>query len=137
MTGGAEAARSVVIDREYPHAPDRIWRALTMPHLVAEWLMAGNVAATPGHRFAFTADWGRVDCEVREVEPGRRLVWSWDAGALRSTVTWTLEPTATGTRLRLEQTGFAEEAPRYYHGARAGWPRFLDALETLLDGDIT
>src|SRR3546814_1023745 len=94
--------------------------------------MAGDVAPRLGHRFAFGADWGHVDCEVVEVEPERRLAYSWDGKGLESTVTWTLTPTGTGTHLRMEQTGFRPDQKRAYHGARAGWPRFLTDLDELL-----
>lgn len=132
MNETATEARSVVVEREFAHPPAKIWRALTQPHLVAEWLMAGDVAPMPGHRFRFGADWGHVDCEVVEVEPERTLAYSWDGMGLESTVTWTLTPTAAGTHLRMEQTGFQPDQKLAYHGAKAGWPRFLTALDDLL-----
>src|SRR3546814_8765103 len=92
--------------------------------------MAGDVAPRLGHRFAFGADWGHVDCEVVEVEPERRLAYSWDGKGLESTVTWTLTPTGTGTHLRMEQTGFRPDQKRAYHGARAGGPRFQTDLRS-------
>ena len=130
--------RSVVVERELAHAPEKIWRALTQPHLIEEWLMRGDFRPVVGHRFDFRADWGSVDCEVLELEPNRTLSYSWDAlrdgldVGLKSVVTWTLTPTPGGTRLRMEQTGFAVDQPHYYHGAKAGWPRFLAALEQVL-----
>lgn len=132
MTEAAAETRTVIVEREFAHPPEKIWRALTRPELVAEWLMAGDVAPTLGHRFAFGADWGHVDCEVVEVEPERTLAYSWDGKGLESVVTWTLTPTATGTLLRMEQTGFKPDQKLAYHGAKAGWPRFLTALDALL-----
>ena len=124
---------SVVVYREMRFPAERIWRALTESHLIGEWLMTTTFEPVAGHRFDMRADWGRVDCEVRSIEPLRRLSYSWDAGELRSVVTWTLTSTDTGTRVRMEQVGFSAYQPRYYGGARAGWPRFLDALEQVLD----
>lgn len=132
MTDAAAATRTIVVEREFAHPPEKVWRALTRPELVAEWLMAGDVAPTLGHRFAFGADWGHVDCEVVEVEPERTLAYSWDGKGLESIVTWTLTPTAAGTHLRMEQTGFQPDQKLAYHGAKAGWPRFLGALDDLL-----
>lgn len=132
MSEAAAEMRTVIVEREFSHPPAKLWRALTQPHLVAEWLMAGEVAATPGHRFRFGAEWGTVDCEVVEVEPERMLSYTWAGKGLESVVTWTLTPTATGTHLRMEQRGFRPEQQLAYHGARAGWPRFLSRLETLL-----
>lgn len=122
----------VVVEREMPFPPGRIWRALTQPHLIEAWLMRCDFQPVVGHAFALRADWGDVDCEVRTVEPDRTLSYTWNAGELRSTVTWTLTETAGGTRLRMEQTGFRRDQPRFWGGARAGWPRHLDRLEQVL-----
>jgi uncharacterized protein YndB with AHSA1/START domain len=132
MTGTQAASRAVAVERELPHPPEKVWRALTEPALIADWLMPAEFRPVVGHRFAFAADWGRVACTVLEAEPPRRLAYSWAAEALDTVVTWTLEPTATGTRLRMEQAGFRAEHPRYFQGARAGWPRFLDRLAEVL-----
>jgi uncharacterized protein YndB with AHSA1/START domain len=132
MTGAATGTRSVVVEREVPHPPEKIWRALTQPHLIEEWLMKGDFKPVVGHRFDLGAEWGAVGCEVLEVEPHRTLSYTWGDHDLESVVTWTLTPAGTGTRLRMEQTGFRPDQPRYYHGAKGGWPRFLAALEQLL-----
>lgn len=124
--------RTLVIERDFAHAPEKIWRALTQPHLLADWLMQTDFAPDVGRRFRFEADWGAVDCEVRVVEPSRVLSYSWDAMGLESVVTWTLTPQGKGTRLRLEQEGFRPDQGQAYGGARLGWPRFLDRLETVL-----
>ena len=132
MTETAAETRSIVVEREIAHPPERIWRALTQPHLIGEWLMKNDFEPVIGHRFALRADWGAVLCEVLEVESNRTLSYSWGDEELKTVVTWTLTPTGTGTRLRMEQAGFRLNQPRYYHGAKAGWPRFLAALEQLL-----
>src|SRR3954468_23592779 len=96
---------TVVVEREIAHPPEKIWRALTQPHLIAEWLMRNDFAPTVGHSFKLTGDWGSVDCQVQVVEPDRTLSYSWDAMGLESTVTWTLTATDGGTHLRMEQAG--------------------------------
>ena len=123
---------SVVVERDLPYPPEKIWRALTQPHLIQEWLMKGNFQPEMGHRFSLRADWGSVNCEVRAIEPGKALSYTWDTKDLRCIVTWTLFPSETGTRLRMEQTGFKPEQQPYYRGAHAGWPKFLDAMERVL-----
>ena len=125
-------SRTVLIERLFPYPPEKIWRALTQPHLLSEWLMKTDFAAQIGHRSSFGAEWGSVDCQVLEVEPHRSLSYTWGDDNLKSVVTWTLTPSKAGTHLRLEQTGFQADQPRYFHGARAGWPRFLGRLEQLL-----
>lgn len=132
MTGQSVETQSVVVERDLAHPPEKVWRALTQPHLIAEWLMKGDFAPVVGRRIDFSAEWGSVGGEVLDVEPGRMLSYSWGDHDLQSVVTWTLTATATGTRLRMEQTGFRADQPRYYHGAKAGWPRFIGNLEALL-----
>ncbi|MDX5329847.1 MAG: SRPBCC domain-containing protein [Caulobacteraceae bacterium] len=124
--------KTVVIEREFAYPPERIWRALTQPHLMAEWLMRTDFQPRLGHAFGFTAEWGAVSCKVLAIEPERRLAYSWGDGVLDTVVTWTLTPTKTGAHLRMEQTGFRRDQPRYLMGATAGWPRFFDNLEQVL-----
>ena len=123
---------SVVVEREIAFPPEKIWRALTLPHLIEEWLMKSDFKPVVGHDFKFRADWGAVDCQVRELEPNRTLSYSWGAHGLSSVVTWTLTPTSTGTHLRLEQSGFRTDQKQAFHGARFGWQKFLESLERSL-----
>jgi uncharacterized protein YndB with AHSA1/START domain len=131
--------RTVVVERELPHPPEKLWRALTQPHLIAEWLMQNDFAPAAGHRFTLKGEWGGVlDCEVLTVEPNRTLAYTWNhahsdpAFALNSTVTFTLTPTATGTHLRMEQSGFNPTQKQAFGGATLGWRKFLDNLAALL-----
>jgi uncharacterized protein YndB with AHSA1/START domain len=132
MNNTATETRFVVVEREMPFPPEKIWRALTQPHLIEEWLMKSDFKPVVGHRFNFRADWGAVDCQVLAVEPNETLSYTWGDHNLKSVVTWTLTPTRTGTHLRMEQTGFRPDQPRYYQGAKQGWPRFFANLEQVL-----
>jgi uncharacterized protein YndB with AHSA1/START domain len=132
MTTTDTEIRSVVLERDVPHPPEKIWRALTQPHLLAEWLMKNDFAPTVGHQFQFSGDWGAADCKVLEVEPNRSLAYTWGAFGLESTVTWTLSPSAAGTHLRLEQAGFRKDQEQAYRGAFAGWNGFLAGLDKVL-----
>ena len=134
MTDSATETRSVVVEREIPYPPEKIWRALTQPHLIAEWLMKNDFEPVVGRGFSLEAGWGAVDCQVLSVETHRKLSYSWAGRGLGSVVTWTLTPTEAGTRLRMEQTGFRPDQPQAYGGARAGWPRFFEKLEQVLGG---
>lgn len=142
MTDAAAETRTVVVEREFAFPPEKLWRALTQPHLIEAWLMKNDFAPEPGHRFKLTGDWGGVlDCEVLAVEPNRRLSYTWDfahedpAYDLKSVVTFTLEPTDAGTRLRMEQAGFRPEQKQAFGGAQAGWREFLGKLEQVLARD--
>ena len=132
MTGATTETRSVVIEREVPHPPEKIWRALTQPHLIQEWLMQSDFQPVVNHQFKFRADWGAVDCKVLEVEPNKTLSYTWGAYGLESVVTWTLTPTGTGTHLRMEQSGFRSDQQQAYQGAKFGWQKFFANLEQVL-----
>jgi uncharacterized protein YndB with AHSA1/START domain len=132
MTSTETETLSVIVEREMQHPPEKLWRALTQPHLIAEWLMKNDFAAVAGHGFRLSADWGTVDCRVLSVEPHRMLSYTWEAHGLESVVTWTLTATAKGTHLRMEQTGFRPEQKQAYQGAKFGWPKFFENLEHTL-----
>jgi uncharacterized protein YndB with AHSA1/START domain len=123
---------SVVVEREVPFPPDKIWRALTQPHLIEEWLMKNDFKPVEGHQFELTADWGSVGCRVMVVEPNKTLSYTWDAFGLESVVTWTLTPTSAGTHLRMEQSGFRPDQQQAYNGAKHGWQKFFANLEQVL-----
>ena len=124
--------RTVTVERDIPFPPEKIWRALTQPHLIQEWLMKNDFALDVGRKFTLTGDWGSVDCEVLEVEPNESLSYSWNAMGLESTVTFTLTKTSTGTRLRMDQAGFRPDQEQAFRGAQYGWQKFFGNLEQLL-----
>lgn len=132
MTTTATETRTVIVEREIAYPPEKIWRALTQPHLIEEWLMKNDFKPVMDHRFSLSADWGSVDCQVTEVEPPKTLSYTWAAYGLESVVTWTLTPTERGTHLRMEQSGFRPDQEQAYQGAKAGWPRFLASFEQLV-----
>ena len=131
MTNTATEPLSVVVEREIPHPPEKIWRALTQPDLIEEWLMKNDFRPAVDHRFNLRADWGAVDCRVVAVKPNETLSYTWAAYGLETVVTWTLTAARTGTHLRMEQSGFRPDQPQAYQGAKGGWPQFFAALEQL------
>jgi uncharacterized protein YndB with AHSA1/START domain len=132
MTDTAAETLSVVVEREVAYPPEKIWRALTEPHLIEEWLMKNDFKPVADHRFNLRGDWGTVDCQVRAIEPNKMLSYTWDALGLKSIVTWTLTPTSGGTHLRMEQSGFRQDQQQAYQGAKYGWQRFFATLERVL-----
>jgi uncharacterized protein YndB with AHSA1/START domain len=125
--------KSVIVERELPCPPEKLWRALTTPHLIAEWLMQNDFAAETGHRFQLRGEWGHADCKVLAIEPNKSLSYTWDAMGLESVVTFTLSPTGAGTHLKMEQAGFKPGQGQAYAGAKFGWNNFLDRLTQLLE----
>jgi uncharacterized protein YndB with AHSA1/START domain len=135
MTDAAIETRTVVVEREIPHAPEKIWRALAQPHLIEEWLMKNDFQPVVGHKFHLRGDWGAVDCQVLRIQPLRTLSYSWAAHGLESVVTWTLIPTSKGMMLRMEQSGFRADQEQFYQGAKMGWSNFFAKLEQVLARD--
>ena len=140
MTNISTDRTAIVIERLMPHAPEKVWRALTQAPLIAEWLMRNDFEPTVGHRFNFHAKpmpgWnGTTDSQVLVVEPCRRLVYSWNASGdeaamgLKSQVTWTLTPVDGGTLVRMEHSGFRPQDAHGYDAMSGGWPRIVAGLE--------
>ncbi len=134
MTDATTETRSVVVERELPFPPERVWRALTQPHLIEAWLMKNDFSPVEGRAFTLRGDWGGVDCRVLAVEPERRLSYTWAAMGLESVVTWTVTATAAGARVRMEQSGFRPDQEQAYQGATYGWAQFFGKLEGVLAG---
>lgn len=123
---------TLVIERRFPHAQDKLWRALTQSELMAEWLMPNDFEPVAGKAFTLRTDptphWnGIITGEVLAVEPMSRLVYKW----YDMTIVMTLTPEDGGVLLRLEQSGFANE--QAYKGAQFGWTRFLARLEEVAE----
>ena len=137
MNKPAAGTRSVIVERELPYPPEKIWRALTQPYLIEEWLMKNDFKPVVDHPFSLRMDpqpnWnGVIDCQVLVVEPNKTLSYAWSALGLESVVTFTLTATGNGTRLRMEQTGFRSDQQQAYAGAKFGWQRFFANLEQTL-----
>lgn len=129
--------QSLVVEREVPHPPEKVWRALTQSPLMEDWLMHNDFKPVVGHRFTLRSQpaggWdGVIDCEVLVVEPQARLAYSWNSMGLESVVTFTLKPTPAGAQLRMEQSGFRSDQRANLQGATYGWKNFMDSLERVL-----
>ncbi|MEZ4321713.1 MAG: SRPBCC domain-containing protein [Myxococcota bacterium] len=129
---------SFELDLRHPRAT--VWRALTDPALLSEWLLpVVGFALEPGAEFRFQAPeqpgWdGRVDCRMSEVEPMDRLRWTWVVGDLDTVLTFTLAPhDGAGTRLTVVQSGFTSDQKRNFGGARYGWRMMTEKLVALLE----
>ena len=123
------------------HPPEKVWRALTDPELLAEWLLPVvelKLDLEPGAAFTFKTQpypgWdGIVNCQMLEIEAQRKLSYRWVVGfGLDTVVTFTLTPTASGTRLSLVQSGFKPDQKQNFGGARYGWKMMGGKLVDLL-----
>ena len=140
MSNPAESTRTVVIERQFSHTPEKLWRALTEGPLIAQWMMENDFQPVVGHSFTFRAtpmpNWnGIVECEVLLVEPHRSLSYRWGVAGLEPwVVTLTLTPTPSGTHLRMEQSGFRPDQTAAFKGAEYGWQKFIGNLERVVGG---
>jgi uncharacterized protein YndB with AHSA1/START domain len=131
-------SESIAFEVELPHGPGKVWRALTDPALLTEWLLPVlSLELQPGAAFTFTAppqpEWdGRVQCRFVEIEPQKKLTWTWAVGDIDTVVTFTLTPTASGTRLSIRQSGFKPHQKKNLGGARYGWKMMGGKLVDLL-----
>jgi uncharacterized protein YndB with AHSA1/START domain len=126
---------------DLPHSPQKVWRALTDPELLAEWLLpVAGFQLEPGVAFTFKTQphpgWdGVVSCRLLEVEAQKKISYTWVVGDMNTVVTFTLTPTAKGTHLSLVHSGFKPDQKQNFGGARYGWnlmgAKLVDLLETV------
>ena len=130
--------QAISFEFDLRHSPEKVWRALTDPALLAEWLLPViGLKLEPGAAFTFKTQpypgWdGVVSCRMLEIEAQRKLSYTWTVPFLETVVTFTLTPTAAGTRLSLVQSGFKPEQKQEFGGARYGWKMMGGKLVDLL-----
>lgn len=129
---------AISFEFDLQHPPEKVWRALTDPVLLAEWLLpVVELELAPGATFKLQAPpqpgWdGLVQGRMLEIEPQRKLSYTWVVGELDTVVTFTLTPTPSGTRLSLLHTGFQPHQKQNFGGARFGWRLMGGRLVDLL-----
>jgi uncharacterized protein YndB with AHSA1/START domain len=142
MTPTDKTARSqtesIAFEFDLQHPPEKVWRALTDPALLAEWLLpVTDLELVPGAAFTFKTQahpgWdGTVSCRMLEIEAHRKLSYAWGVPGMDTVVTFTLTPTGSGTRLSLVQSGFKPDQKQNFAGARYGWRMMGGKLVDLL-----
>ncbi|WP_233835616.1 SRPBCC family protein [Paraburkholderia sp. ZP32-5] len=138
---------SLTIIRRLKAPPARVYAAWTRPELMVRWwgpdggpVLSAEADPRVGGRFRVvfqTLNGDTHDCrgEYREVEPDRKLVFTWEWVTMperRSLVTIVLRSIDEGTELNFTHSQFADEAAR--DGHRIGWTTSFDKLEKLLAG---
>jgi uncharacterized protein YndB with AHSA1/START domain len=129
---------ALTFEFDLKHPPQKVWRALTDPALLAEWLLpVVEGKLEPGAAFMFKTQpypgWdGTVNCRMLEIEAHKKLSYAWTVPFLDTVVTFTLTPTASGTRLSLVQSGFKPDQKQNLGGARYGWKMMGGKLVDLL-----
>jgi len=129
---------SIAFEFDLRHPPEKVWRALTDPVLLADWLLpVFDLKLEPGAAFTFKTQpmpgWdGTVNCRCVEIQAQRKLSYTWVVGEMDTVVTFTLSPTASGTRLSLVHSGFKPDQKQNFAGARYGWKMMGGKLVDLL-----
>lgn len=133
-------SETISFELELQHSPQKVWRALTDPVLLKEWLLpVTGLKLEPGAAFTLKTQsfpgWdGTVHCRMLEVEAHKKLSYAWVVGdmELDTVVTFTLSPAASGTRLSIVQSGFKPHQKQAFGGARYGWTMMGGKLSDLL-----
>jgi uncharacterized protein YndB with AHSA1/START domain len=129
---------SLCFEFDLHHLPEKVWRALTDPVLLTEWLLpVVGLRLEPGAAFTFKTQpypgWdGIVNCRILEIEAHRKLSYAWVVGDMDTVVTFTLTPTPSGTLLSLVHSGFKPDQKQNFGGARYGWKLMGGKLVDLL-----
>ena len=137
-TTAPSQTEAISFEFDFPHLPEKVWRALTDPVLLAEWLLPVlDFKLEVGAAFTFKTQaypgWdGIVHCRIAEIETNRKLRYDWGVGDMATVVTFTLTPTTSGTRLSVVQSGFKPDQKKNFGGARYGWKMMGGKLVDLL-----
>ena len=131
---------AISFELELHHSPEKVWRALSDPVLLSQWLLpVVGFKLEPGAAFTLKTQpypgWdGTVNCRILDSEEHKKLSYTWVVGDMHldTTVTFTLTPTAAGTRLSLLQSGFKPDQKQNFGGARYGWKMMGGKLGELL-----
>ncbi|MEL6810523.1 MAG: SRPBCC domain-containing protein [Bacteroidota bacterium] len=132
-----------VITKEhvFPHAIDKVWKAITVAEEISTWFIKADFKATKGYRYTFTASeesgCTQITGEIKEADP-YRLTYTWMVAntEVETTVTWVLSETAEGTHLHLEHSGISkyagETAIQMFHSFNGGWDNCVSELDQYL-----
>jgi uncharacterized protein YndB with AHSA1/START domain len=129
---------ALAFEFDLSHPPEKVWRALTDPALLAEWLLPViGLKLERGAAFTFKTEpvggWdGVVQCRIADIDIHRKLSYDWGVGEMATVVTFTLTPTASGTRLLIVHSGFKPDQKKNFGGARYGWKMMGGKLVDLL-----
>jgi uncharacterized protein YndB with AHSA1/START domain len=137
--------KEIVVERVFAHAPETLWKALTVGELMGRWLKMAPSGFAPvkGTRFTYRTTpagaWdGVIHCQVLEAIPNERLAYSWKGGhesntgygaPLDTVVSFSLSKVEGGTCLRLVHSGFV--SPRNDNALKVmggGWKGVLERI---------
>ena len=132
---------SIAFELDLKHQPTKVWRALTDPVLIEEWLLPGvgqKLELQTGAAFTFQTQaypgWdGTVSCRLIDIDAPKKLTYAWGVPGLDTVMSFTLTETSSGTLLSIVQSGFKPDQKNNFGGARYGWNMMGGKLIELLD----
>jgi len=132
---------SIAFELDLKHQPTKVWRALTDPVLLEEWLLpvvGQKLELQTGAAFTFQTQaypgWdGTVSCRLIDIDAPKKLTYAWGVPGLDTVMSFTLTETSSGTLLSIVQSGFKPDQKNNFGGARYGWNMMGGKLIELLD----
>jgi len=135
------------LERHYPVAPEKVWRAWTDAEALKRWWGPGpgepvslaqlDVRVGGRFRIVFGGPDGKLhECAgvYKEVVPGKKLVFTWcwpnTTPERESLVTIVFKAADGGTQLEFRHEQFFDEQAR--DGHKRGWTAVLDKLDAYL-----
>jgi uncharacterized protein YndB with AHSA1/START domain len=121
------------IERTLEHDQEAVWRMLTDPSLLPQWLAPGDLSLNKGGaaKLNFPESGTNVESVVTEVEPPRLIEYSWSSpGEPDRPLRWEAAATKGGTQLSLTLTiPDNEDIARTCAGWEAHFEMFAAAME--------
>lgn len=124
----------ILLTRDIPHPPQRVWDALTDPDQLKVWLMEVDIFdLRVGGMIRFTEEGMGPASEILILDPPRTLELTWTTGhpPPHSIVRFDLAPSAAGTLLTLRHSRNPARPVALDHAA--GWQTHVEWLEAMLD----
>ena len=129
------------------HPQEKVWAALTTLDGITGWFGShADGEMTPGHNVRMRweqYDDGMQTLAIKVVDPMSVFAFCWGISGApeddprQTYVEFALEPTASGTRLTVTESGFAQLPDEWlepsYQGNIEGWRSELDELVAYLD----
>ncbi|MEO1031699.1 MAG: SRPBCC domain-containing protein [Bacteroidota bacterium] len=138
--------KTITKEKVFHHAIDQVWKAITKAEEISAWFIQADFKAEKGYQYIFTSAPNEKGCTtisgtVKEADP-YRLVYTWIVAdtKVETTVSWTLEPIESGTKLYLEHSGIenyaGETAIEMFNSFNGGWDNCINLLTAYLKEEV-
>jgi len=133
-------------EKVFNHPINKVWDAISKAEEISTWFIKADFKAEKGYQYTFTSEVNEKGCTtisgiVKEANP-YVLVYTWIVADtdIETTVTWTLESVAEGTKLHLEHSGISnyagDTAIAMFESFNGGWKGCINQLTDYLKQDV-